>query len=233
MKEQNKTTQKTCLYIGLGCGVLVLLAVLALGGIGYWGYKKAEELKDPEKRQEKVVAILGTNTLPAGYFPVIGMSIPWVMDFAMITDKAPDAEGEIEDMGEHLFIYIKFLLKPGDEEQELRDFFEGRSDDPQVLEEANINIDVEEIVGRGTIPMENMDLLYVSTRGEVQADHGRSEGLSTIMLLECTDDNKMRFAIWIGPDVPDPEDGVEADLTGTPADEAEISRFMAQFSVCG
>jgi len=233
MKDEKKTTQKTCLYIGLGCGVLILLGLIILGIVGYWGYQKAEEIKDPAKRQEKVNTLLGTDSLPSGYHPVIGMSIPWVMDFAMITDRAPDPDGEFEDTGEHLFIYLKFLIKPGKDGQELRDFFEGRSDDPQVLEDANINIDVEEIVGRGSIPMEDMDVLYVSTRGEVQAQQESSEGLSTLMLLECNSDEKMRFAIWIGPDIPNPEGATEADFTGTPADEAEVARFMRQFSVCG
>ena len=76
---------------------------------------------------------------------------------------------------------------------------ERRSDDASVLREHNINIDTDEIVGRGVIDLDDVDYLYVTTRGRINAHEFGGKGLSSITLVDCPADSRMRFAIWFGP----------------------------------
>src|SRR3546814_12864575 len=63
-------------YVGVGCVVLFVLAVLGIGGcffaVTQWGRQVAEEIKDPEARAAKARSLLGYDELPAGYYPEIG-----------------------------------------------------------------------------------------------------------------------------------------------------------------
>lgn len=232
MTEPHKPKDSTWLYIGIGCGVLLLLGLLVGGIAAYWISQKVEELQDPEARAEKVRTVLGAETMPEGYHPLLSIKVPFVMELAMISDAEMDAEGSPVGDPERLFIYMKFLHDPGKDGDKLRDFFDGTSDDPAGLEQSNVNVEIEEIVGRGTLPLEDMTVQYVSTRGEVRSDSGRTGGLTTFVLMDCPDDDKMRFGIWIAPDPSAAEGEVEADLAGTPADEQEIERFVGSFHVC-
>ena len=59
------------------------------------------------------------------------------------------------------------------------------------------------------------------------------EGLSTVILLRCPDDRKLRLGIWQGGD-PDPALASESlDLTGTTGDPAEIVELLSGFRICG
>ena len=120
------------------------------------------------------------------------------------------------------------------DEQELRDYFEGKTDDPGVLRDNQINIDVDEIIGRGVITDEEAALMYVAQRGSLSTHGHSSEGLMSLVMVDCPGDSKMRMAIWFGPD-PRTEgaEAEQADLTGTPADEAAIAGFMSHFNLCG
>jgi hypothetical protein len=195
------------------------------------------EARDPEARGDRVMSVLGTETLPEGYYPMMAFSIPFVMDTAMLTDEQPQGEGTEPNFGDRGFIYVKMLRLPGGDEEELRDYFEGRTDDTEVLRDNGINLDVDEILGRGAIDEAGAELMYVVQRGGVSMGGGRrgrerGEGLASMTLIECPDDSRVRIGIWFIAD-PDPEAAAESlDLTGTPGDPTAIADFYSHFNLC-
>lgn len=234
---QDKKNSSACLFLGIGCAVLVALAVAVIGGLSLWGWNKTKELKDPEARAEEVREILGVDRLPEGYYAVMGLKVPLVMEFAILSDREVDLEEGDGDLGDRAFIYFQFLRGKNDD-PELRDFFEGRSDDPRVLRKngVDIDVDVNEILGRGVVDLDPGEALYVATSGSLETNHGRSEGITTISLIQCPGDKRLRVAVWEGPGpapAPEAEAGATAsDLAGTPADVDTLQAFLGQFSFC-
>jgi hypothetical protein len=229
LNEPKKTSP--WVYVGIGCLVIVVLGLAGLGTLGYLGYRKAkqfgEEMKDPKAREAKVKAVLGAEAIPEGYHAVIGFSIPFVMDMAMLSDKPPGADGQVQDLGERSFIYMSMLSQGGKDQQELRDFFEGKRDDAEALRRANINVKSKEVLKRGVIDQGGHKVLYLAQRGDVSMHGKHKEGITATLLVQCPSDSRMRMGFWLGPDP-----GGE-DLAGTPADEGAIKDFMAHFKPCG
>lgn len=221
--------------LGIGCLFLaVLAAAFAVVG-GVWFYRSAKrverEMQDPAARTEKAKRLLGTTELPAGYHAMVAFSIPFLMDVAILSGQAPDEKGVIRDLGERGLIYVQFI-RAGQDEQELRDYFDGKTSDPHVLRENNIDIDADEIIRRGVVPLADATLMYVAQRGRVSAEGVEGEGLTSMCLIDCPADKRLRMAIWFVPD-PSPDSPVaELDLTGTPADEAALAEFMGRFRFC-
>ena len=112
-------------YVGVGCGVAVLLALAGIVGFTFLAYNKAKEMeagfKDPKTREAKTRQVLPYDNLPAGYYAAGAMSIPFLMDFAALTDKEP-AAGEKPDQGnyqERSFIFMNMRhLRNNREEME-------------------------------------------------------------------------------------------------------------------
>jgi hypothetical protein len=226
----------------------VVLAVGAVIALGFFGYRKAKEfeaeLKDPDARAAKVRRVLGAATLPEGYHPVLAMSVPFVMEMAMLSDVEPDFRGggpRHGSLGQRGFVYVR-TLSAGNDRQQLRDYFEGRSDDAEVLRRNNIHLDRRgEVLRRGAVDQpDGMKVMYLAQRGELEMSSSRTQGITTIMLLDCQGDTRQRFGIWFGPEPPallgkGGEGGSvsAADLLGTPADEDAIRAFMGHFRLCG
>ena len=81
------------LDIHRGCVGAIATLVLIVAGLGFWGAQKARELgetmSDPEARTEKALEILGAEALPDGYFTVAAFSVPFVFDFAVLSEPTP------------------------------------------------------------------------------------------------------------------------------------------------
>lgn len=225
-------------YVALGCGCLVLLVVAAVAAIGVVGYRAtktmAENLKDPVKREAGVKQVLGCDTIPDGYHAAMSVTVPLVMEMAVITDVDPDSpDHQGGKNAERAFFYFK-SFNMGQDQDELHRYFAGEIDDPEVLRRNYINIDhTDETLGRGVLETTDGKLLYMVSRGEAHVAEGATRGLLALLLIECPEDKKTRIAMWIGPD-PDGSAGFgDAALQGTPADPEAIEAFVSDFKLCG
>jgi hypothetical protein len=238
-------TKKTSpwVYIGIGCAALVVLIITGVALMGYFSYRWAKqfeaEMKDPKAREAKALTVLGCKSLPAGYYPMVSMSIPFVMDMAMLSDEPPDARGEMRGSGQRGFFYFQYL-NAREKDQELRDYFEGKTDDDSVLRRNQIDVylQTKETIRRGVLKMPDHSLMFMAQRGSIEMGRrrgrsGRSDGINTLILVDCPHDTRMRMAFWFGPD-PDPTAPVAtANFVGTPADPNALRDFMGHFALCG
>lgn len=75
--------------------------------------------------------------------------------------------------------------------------------------------------------------MLLAQRGGLRLEHGRTEGINAMMLVDCPEDARLRMAVWFGPD-PDPgAPARSANLRGSPADEEAVRAFMGHFRLCG
>ncbi len=225
-------------YVGMGCALAAALLVAGGVTVGYfayhWGKQLQADMSDPRAREARTLEVLGGTRLPDGYYSMMGMSIPFVLDMAMLTDQPPDGASRPRRFGQRGFIYLKYL-RTAAADAELRDYFEGRTDDDSVLQRHRINVRVhaKETIRRGRLDMSGYSLLYLAQRGRLETRGADHDGIQTLMLFACPQDQRMRIAFWFGPD-PDPKAPVAAArLAGTPADEGAIRDFVGHFAPCG
>ena len=224
-------------WVGCGClGALGAVAVLAVA-IGFWGVQKArqfgEEIADPGERAKKVLGVLGASEMPEGYHPVVALSVPLLLDVAVLSDLPPDETGLPPEFGDHGFIYVSYPAF-GRNQREIRDFFEGKRDDLDELGRHRIDLDLDERISNGKFSREADDVLWVSYRGTIDTDDaGRSkEGLMALLLIDCGGDSRHRFGVWLGPD-PDPEaEAADLDLSGSVSDPEAIEHFLSPIHPC-
>ncbi|WP_224247437.1 hypothetical protein [Hyalangium gracile] len=238
MQPVEKKKTSPWVYVGIGCGILLLLGVggvvaaVLVGAKMFKGFQ--EEMTNPVTRTEKVKKTLGAPTLPEGYHAVMALSVPAVIDTAILSTRTPDAPAQADAKPERVFIYLFVKAASMNDTEELRAYLEGRSDDASVLARNNIDIRTSEIIGRGAIPLEGRRVLYLSQRGELESDNGQSQGpgLNAITLIECPGESLLRMGLWITPD-PSPETPIEQlDVKGTPADPEAVRAFMSHFNPC-
>jgi hypothetical protein len=236
-----KRTVSPWTYVGIGCGVVVLLSVIAIGACSWFGWRFAKqkaqeletELKDPAARESKALELLGASQLPEGYFPALSLSVPFVMEMVSLTDRPPAVDQKrIEPaFDERSFTYIHLRPKKADDPR-LRDFFEGRTDDSSVLKDAGVNFELGtgQILKRGVIDG-SPRLMYAVQRGRSPLQRAAADGLACLILIGCPGDDSLRIAIWTGPD-PAPSAALDPAPAGSVADESAIASFMGQFSLC-
>lgn len=227
-------------WVGCGCAGAILAIVAGVAGLGFWGASQVRELSegmaDPEKRRENVLEVLGATELPGGYHPVVGLSVPFVFDLAILSSAPvePEAiESESFQLGNEGFLYVRFPGFTGDDPA-LRDFLEGTGDDPEVLKDTNVDLELEERVSQGALSREDDEILWACHRGSVAMEQGGSaaRGLVTLMLFDCDSDERRRIGIWFGPD---PASGMAAealDLAGSVGEGEAIERFLLPIRPC-
>jgi hypothetical protein len=241
MDPNRPPRQKTSpwLYIGCGCGLLVALVLAGIVGLTVLGYKKGKDVeetfKDPVKRAAKTKEILHYDTLPEGYYPMGGFSVPMTMDMAMLTDHEPTpGEGGrgSSEFRDHGFVYTVFRSWLSKNRNELRDYMNGKGPRPKWMNRSDVDLEDREILKRGHVDANGQDILYVATRTNAE-HHGRHKnGLVTFLAIECPNDNRQRFGLWLGPD-PGPGQPTDTlELAGTNADPEAIKEFAGHFRFC-
>jgi hypothetical protein len=235
--EQNKK-RSPWLYVGIGCGVLLLLGIGgAMFGVAFLfkkGKQYTEDLSNPIARTEMVKKALGAQTLPDGYHAVMALSVPAIMDMAVLSTRSPDAPAAGQTSNVSIFVYFLIKRSSGSDEEQLKKYLEGKSNDASVLARNNVSLGEGEIIGRGVIELEGRRVLYIAQRGEVETQHDDREGpgLNSILFIECPGPKRMRMGVWMAPD-PSPEAPLEQlDLKGTPADPEALRAFMSHLNPC-
>jgi hypothetical protein len=228
-------------YIGCGCAALVVLAMVALAVMTWLLYREGKRFEkswsDPAAREAKAREVLPWDELPAGYYPLGSFSIPFVMDFTMFSDQPPPAGPRSGRKGDHEFkergfVFIR-MRRFGRGSGDLRDFIEGKAREPEWLREGNTDYEPGELIRRGAVEVNGQEMLYRASRGKIRAKGERKEGITTLMVVDCPRDRRVRFGIWFGPD-PHPTETLDhADYTGTNADPEEIRKFASHFRFCG
>lgn len=243
MSQPSKSTS-LWVWVAAGCGCAVLAAVLAFAGMGFFGYRWAKrmesEIKDPAQRSAKVLSVLGAEQLPEGYYPVMGFSIPFVMEMAMLSDREQPAgedfgRGGRDVFGERGLIYTE-MIQSGRDRQRIQDYFDGKTDDLDALRHAGVDFGRGEVVRKGSLRLPGGEARYVAQRSNMSFHSGGGgRSLTATLMIDCPQDSKMRLAIWFAPDVVAAEEApVESlDLSGTPADEAALAEFLGHFRFCG
>jgi len=219
-------------YIGIGCGLIALLLLTGLGIVGFIGFRSVSQFKkqlnDPQARAERVTEMLGVDALPEGYHPGLSLSIPFVFDMAMMTDRPLSDEGETDDSMTSLFLYFKFKMARG----KFDSYADGSEDPMKMFNDPRFSFDAGEELTDGRLAVGEMEVAYRASRGEFDTGDVRAEGLVTTMVLRCPEDDRMRMVIWTAAD-PAPEvSGEELDLSGTPGDPARISSFLSPLDLC-
>lgn len=235
-----KRTTSPWAYVAIGCGVIVVLGLIGISGMTYVGYRAAKKVeanfKDPKAREASVRGVIPYRSLPAGYYPAGAISIPFFMDFAIFTDREP-VQGQAPDQGnfeKRSFIYMNMRhLKDNKEKMERYLRGEAPAPDDSAWDKSNVNFEQKELIRRGSVNVGSQPVLFSAHRGEIDRKGQRSEGLVTMVMPECKNDDRMRFGIWI---TPDPEPGkpvAEANYAGSGADPAAIQEFLGHFEMCG
>jgi hypothetical protein len=222
-------------YVGCGCALLVLLAigagVLVFKKVAEEGHKFKEGMTNPRVREERTRALLSYNELPAGYYPVGALSIPFVFDMAMLGDRPPEATGK-PDMGEHGFIFMKLKLGHiADTPEGRRRMLYGANGQAGWEQNSGLKIESHEELANGELNAGGAHLLYRASRGDVQINNRRRQGISSVMLVDCPD-HRIRFGIWFVPDPAPGQPTASMEKAGTPADPQAITAFADHFKFC-
>lgn len=233
MENEEKKTP-AWVWVVLGCSIPVVLIIIFIGGTAIFGYRMAKQISSdtPEQRAERVKDVLGCREIPEGYFPAITISVPFLFQMAMLTDRPFDPKSKDHTVSDEKgLIYVKSIRSK--DERKLRDFIEGKADPSEMLGQGNIRLGKLTPVGRGSFEGAGGTLHWSSNVGNVQAHGNNINGLVNLVYVECPADSKFRLAVWYGPDPNAGKEPATPDYAGTLADESEIRAFMSQFSLCG
>lgn len=222
--------------LGCGCGALMAVVLTALVAVTWFGYSRSErferELADPEARADRSRAILGYRTLPEGYHPLGGFSIPFVQQMAMLSDREPEPgetiTGPADAFGRRGFVYLE-AISTDDRARELTEYFEGRAEASEFFGDIDGRFEARDELSRGSVRAGGAEVRYLAERGRMSIGDDAFPAVLARLLITCTDSSKLRVGMWFEPAPPGtPEEAVP----GTPADPAALRRFLDHFRLC-
>jgi len=232
-QEEKRTSP--WVFVAIGCSIPLLLIVILFGATAFWGWKLKRQIVDdtPDQRAARVKQILGCEEIPGGYHPILTVSVPFLMDLAILSDRPADFKEEHRDpFDKEGFIYVNAIR--GRKGRSLRDYVEGKADSSEFFNQGNVQIGEREEIGRGSFPMDGATAYYVTNRGTLSAEGKAMKGLVSLIYFECPRDQRFRVGVWFGPDPRAGQPpGTPADYAGSHADEAKIREFVAPLAPCG
>jgi len=223
--------------LGCTCGLLIVLVLAGLAILAWLTYREAQAVKasfrDPKAREAKTREVLPFDTLPEGYHALGSFSIPLIAQLAFFGDRMPGPGQEANQGMEHQgFIYMS-LRQVRDNKREILRYLKGEQagKKPDWIQR-NADFEAGDPIGRGTVQVKGVPVYYFASRGAVKQPKGKLGGLLNLILADCPNDSRIRFAVWLGPD-PAPEKPVaELDIHGTNADPAALEAFLGHFQLC-
>ena len=232
MAEEVQKKRSPWVYVGLGCGLAVLLlcgfGLLIVGGAIKMGRDWAEDMNDPTRRENKArkEAMASLGGIPEGYSAAVSFGVPMLFDMVMFIDAPLLADGGVPVFTRQ-FVFSRVMETEGT--SEMRAFWDA---DGGTFQSQTMQIDVKQELGRGNFKHKDRKVSWVSVLGRIrsQNQYDRDEdSLITLMLYDCPDNGQVRVGTW---QQREPESGT-ADLSGTVADEKEMQKFLAPLSPCG
>ncbi|HEX6901580.1 MAG TPA: hypothetical protein VF789_17765 [Thermoanaerobaculia bacterium] len=239
-RPQKKPTSPW-VYVAVGCGLAVVLAMFLMAGLTWWGYRTAkdfgESMTDPVKREERVKAVIPYDQLPAGYHPAFAFSVPMVMEMAMLSDRefAPgeNPQDSSDGFDERGFIFFN-MREMRNNRQEMERYIRGEGPPPKDTNfDTNVRFDPEDVIRRGDVQASGTKVLYAASRGSISGKGSDNKrGIVTMVMPDCGA-GRLRMGLWFGPD-PAPDQPIqEASYAGSAADPAKIAEFLNYFQLCG
>lgn len=230
-------------WVGVGCAVLVIFGVIAVVSVGYIAFRGVKGMEEgfsnPAVREQRTRALLPYRELPAGYEPVGTMSIPFVMDMAILSDKDTGAPRETTRrqesprIGVHGFIYMRFRTFKPTARGEMDRYLSGEGAPPRWFQPGNVRLDSHEIVGHGKLTVGDRQIAYSSRRGNINVNGRMREALTTVMGIDCPGSDRLHMALWIGPDPAPGKPATAEELAGSTADPKALADFLGHFDLCG
>jgi hypothetical protein len=228
--QEDSKKRSPWLYVGLGCGALLLLAIaaIAIGAVFLFkaGQQYQEDMANPVTRTEKVKKTLGAQALPEGYSALMSISVPAILDVAVLSSEE----------GGRMFVYLFTKASTARDQEELRKYLEGTSADASVLTRNSVGVGENEFVARGSLELEGRRVHYLAQRGELETSYNKPDEkasqLHSILLIECPGQKLMRVGLWMAPDPAVGAPLEQLELTGTPVDPEAIRAFMSHLNPC-
>ncbi|HKH48098.1 MAG TPA: hypothetical protein VKM72_25850 [Thermoanaerobaculia bacterium] len=239
-----KSSTSTLGWLGCGCGLLVALALAGIVGMTWFGYRKGKEIertfKDPATRTQATREILQWRELPEGYYPAGAVSIPMLMEMAILSDEEPQPgeAGHGRAFHERGLVFMSFNSWIGKEDELLRWLRGETKEAPKWIRRSDAKIDPDQVLKRGAVEVNGQDIVYVVARGDARTQmpeprsHARDESLMTFFSFDCPGDNRARLGVWFSPDPVPATPNAEVDLTGTVGDPERIREFVGHFEPC-
>jgi hypothetical protein len=171
-RPSRSSTSSTLGWLGCGCGALVALVLVAIIGMTWFGYRKGKEIertfKDPTARTEATRKILQWRELPEGYYAAGAVSMPMLMEMAILSDHEPEPgrEGHGRAFGENGLIFMSFNSWIGDEKELLKWMSGEMKEPPKWIRRSDAQIDPEQVLKRGTVDVNGQTVTYVVSRGD-------------------------------------------------------------------
>lgn len=251
--RQEKRGTSPWVWVAGGCGGCLVLSVIVVVGLSWWGYSSVkgfvEGMENPETRDAKVREILGAESLPEGYHAAMGLTIPWMAEVAILSDRevhwhrkdkdSLDIDLDDEDFGDRVFLYFNARTF-GDADEDAEDFFHGKGSGSVRINNQSLRVRSDELLREGRIEIRGTPVRYRIDRGRVE-DAGGGERIVTRIQFLCSDKGRLHLALWYGPaarsstEAP-PAEARPGDESGAapslPTDEASLSSFLGHFDVC-
>jgi hypothetical protein len=215
----------------------VVLTVIV--GLAWFGYSRGQrferELADPDARADRSRAILGYRSLPEGYHPLGGFSIPFIQQMAMLSDREPEPgetiTGPADAFGRRGFVYLE-AISTDDRARELEAYFEGEAEASEFFGDIDGRFQASDELSRGSVRAGGAEVRYLAERGRMAIGDDAFPAVLARLLMTCTDSSRLRVGMWFEPAPRTAGGTAEEAVPGTPADPAAIRRFLDHFRLC-